>query len=195
MTSQPLRKLTVSALFLALGVVLPLAFHLFGIAGSVFLPMHWAVILGGSFLGPLWGAVVGALCPFLNFLITGFPRFPSLILMTPEMLTYGLLAGLLTPRTGFWSWWQGIVILFPVLIGGRLIYGIAAFLFVPLLLGTNKVLVYFAGAMASGIPGALMMLLVLPLLVIRIQKAMPHIFPHENQNHPHLPRQETKKIP
>jgi len=178
--SLPLRKLTVSALFLALGVVLPLAFHFFGIAGKVFLPMHWAVVIGGCLLGPWWGALIGILCPAMNFLISGFPRFPSLLLMTPEMLSYGFLAGLLVTRWGYALYWHGMVALLPALIGGRLVYGIAAVVFGPLVLGIDQPLVYIGGALASGIPGVVMMLVFIPALVIRIQKAMPQIFSHDS---------------
>jgi niacin transporter len=175
-----LRKLTISALFLALGVALPWAFHFFGMAGRIFLPMHWAVVIGGCLLGPWWGALIGLLCPVMNFLVSGFPRFPSLLLMTPEMLTYGLLAGLFVTRWGYKSYWQMMVALIPALIGGRLVYGIAAMVFGPLVLGINQPLVYIGGALASGIPGVLMMLVLIPALVTRIQKVMPSLFSTEN---------------
>jgi len=178
--SLPLRKLTVSALFLALGVALPLAFHFLGIAGRVFLPMHWAVVIGGCLLGPWWGALIGLLCPAMNFLVSGFPRFPSLLLMTPEMLTYGFLAGLLVTRWGYTSYWQGMAALLPALIGGRLVYGIAAMVFGPLVLGINQPLVYIGGALASGIPGVVMMLVLVPAVVLRIQTAMPQMFSKGN---------------
>lgn len=180
--SLSLKKMIISALFIALGIILPLIFHQFGIAGRIFLPMHWPVILAGCLLSPLWGALVGVLCPSMSFLISGIPRLPSLPLMIPELLTYGFLAGLLVPRNGLKSWAQGILILLPVLIGGRLIYGIAAALLGPLLLGIDKPLAYISAALLSGIPGIIIILLLLPPLVIRIQKAMPNTFLHENQH-------------
>jgi niacin transporter len=167
----------VSALFIALGVILPLVFHQFGIAGRIFLPMHYPVILSGFLLGPLWGALVGVLCPPLSFLISGMPRLPSLLLMVPELLTYGLLAGLLSPKIGLRSWWHGAMILFSVLIGGRLVYGLAATFFGPIFLGIDNPLLYIGGALLSGLPGALIILILLPPLIIRIQKAMPTLSP------------------
>lgn len=44
--SNQVKQLTLSAFFLALGLVLPFAFHSFGPqAGTVFLPMHIPVLL------------------------------------------------------------------------------------------------------------------------------------------------------
>lgn len=166
----------VSALFIALGVILPLVFHQFGIAGRIFLPMHYPVILSGFLLGSLWGALVGALCPPLGFLISGMPQLPSLLLMVPELLTYGLLAGLLSPKSGLKSWRRGVIILLPVLIGGRLVYGLSATIFGPLLLGIDNPILYIGTALASGLPGALVILIILPPLITRIQKAMPTLF-------------------
>ena len=44
--NQSVRKLTISAMFLAVGIILPMAFHSFGPnAGATFLPMHLPVLL------------------------------------------------------------------------------------------------------------------------------------------------------
>ena len=46
--NQSVRKLTISAMFLAVGIILPMAFHSFGPnAGATFLPMHLPVLLCG----------------------------------------------------------------------------------------------------------------------------------------------------
>lgn len=58
-------KLTYTALCLALGVILPQAFHLFGGTGP-FLPMHIPVLLGGLFLDPAAGLTLGVITPILR---------------------------------------------------------------------------------------------------------------------------------
>jgi hypothetical protein len=172
-SSLSLRHLVASALFIALGVILPLVFHQFGIAGRIFLPMHWPVLMAGCLLGPLWGALVGAFCPVLSFLVSGFPRIPSLPLMVPELIAYGLFAGLLTPNTGIKSWWHGALILLPTMIAGRIIYGVMAALLGPVLLGIDKPWAYIGAALTAGIPGIAIILAFFPLLVLRIQHAIP----------------------
>ena len=65
--SNQVKQLTLSAFFLALGLVLPFAFHSFGPqAGTVFLPMHIPVLLCGFVCGPAYGALVGMLTPLLS---------------------------------------------------------------------------------------------------------------------------------
>ena len=70
--SNQVKQLTLSAFFLALGLVLPFAFHSFGPqAGTVFLPMHIPVLLCGFVCGPAYGALVGMLTPLLSSELTG----------------------------------------------------------------------------------------------------------------------------
>ena len=67
------RQLTVSGFFIALGLILPMLFHLAGGMGVVFLPMHLPVLLAGFFLGPRFGLLVGIITPLLSSLLTGMP--------------------------------------------------------------------------------------------------------------------------
>ena len=59
-------QLVLAALFTALGILLPAVFHPFGLAGSVFLPMHIPVLLCGFIVGSTYGALTGFIIPFLS---------------------------------------------------------------------------------------------------------------------------------
>lgn len=48
MYNRATRNIVLSALFIALGIIIPILFHAVGM-GSVFLPMHIPVILAGFF--------------------------------------------------------------------------------------------------------------------------------------------------
>ena len=92
---NPAPKIIVrTALFLALAVVFPIAFHQFGMAGRYFLPMHIPVLLAGFISGPISGAVTGLLAPGMSFALTGMPPSYAVPLMTLELCLYGLTAGL-----------------------------------------------------------------------------------------------------
>lgn len=57
------RKLTYTAFFIALGIILPQAFHMVGGpgAGSIFfLPIHLPVLIGAMILGPISGMLIAA---------------------------------------------------------------------------------------------------------------------------------------
>ncbi|MFQ5869123.1 MAG: ECF transporter S component [Candidatus Zixiibacteriota bacterium] len=84
-----------TALFIALGVVLPVGFHSLSILGGrMFLPMHIPVLIAGLFLGPSTGLLVGLVCPVLSFLLTGMPPPDKIITMTLELPLYGLAGGI-----------------------------------------------------------------------------------------------------
>ena len=71
------RDLILAALFVALGLLLPVMFHAIG-AGPVMLPMHIPVLLCGFICGWQYGAICGLIVPLLSSVITGMPPiFPT----------------------------------------------------------------------------------------------------------------------
>jgi hypothetical protein len=94
----PTASITGTALLLALGVALPMAFHAFPLGGRIFLPMHIPTFVAGLVLGPLAGLVVGAGSPLVSAAMTGRPPVFFMIPMVFELATYGVVAGLLRPR-------------------------------------------------------------------------------------------------
>lgn len=67
------RNLTMSALFLALGLVLPIFTGQIPQIGSMLLPMHIPVFLCGLICGGPWGALVGLILPLLRSVLFGMP--------------------------------------------------------------------------------------------------------------------------
>jgi len=93
------RKMVTAGLFIALGIVLPMAFHAVQGAGPIFLPMHIPVLMSGLILGWKYGLAVGAITPILSHFLTGMPPIapiPMLQVMIFELAAYGAIAGLLT---------------------------------------------------------------------------------------------------
>ena len=60
------RKLTLSAVFLSIGLVLPLFTMQIKEIGDTLLPMHLPVMLCGILCGYGYGATIGLLLPFLR---------------------------------------------------------------------------------------------------------------------------------
>ena len=89
------KRMILTALFVALGVVLPMAFHSIPNAGSIFLPMHIPVLLCGLICGWAYGLGCGVLAPLLSSLMTGMPPAAILPGMLCELAVYGLVSGLL----------------------------------------------------------------------------------------------------
>jgi len=165
------RTLTLTALFVALGVILPAAFHLARIGGPIFLPMHLPVLIAGLYLGPLSGTVVGLLSPPLSFLTTGMPPLspPIMPMMMPELGTYGLVAGLAYRRFR-WPLYLSLVV---ALLAGRLALGAAAAVAVAAVGFRMPPHLYVWGALVKGLPGIGIQLVLVPLLVRLLERSVP----------------------
>lgn len=91
-----LKKLIVSGLLAAFGIILPQLLHAIPNAGAVLLPMHIPVLLCGLICGWQYGLACGVITPLLSYFITGMP--PSAVLpgMLCELAVYGLVSGLVS---------------------------------------------------------------------------------------------------
>lgn len=89
------KKLTLSAIFLALGLVMPFLTMQIPEIGSMMLPMHIPVLICGFVCGWKYGLVVGFIVPLLRSLIFSMPPLIPAIAMAFELATYGAVAGTL----------------------------------------------------------------------------------------------------
>ncbi|HHV55369.1 MAG TPA: ECF transporter S component [Firmicutes bacterium] len=163
------RDLSRLALLVALGILLPLFFHLTNIPGKVFLPMHLPVLLAGFLLGPVAGLVVGLVSPLVNFVLSGMPPLspPILPVMVIELSVYGLVAG-----AGVRA--RRVEHLFLVLalamLAGRLAMGLAIWLVGPAFGWPFQPYPYVAGAVVTGLPGIVIQFVVIPPIVRAIRR-------------------------
>ncbi len=164
------KKLVLAALLLALGVVLPAATHSIPNAGSVLLPMHIPVLLCGLTCGWQYGLTCGLLAPALSHLITGMPPAAVLPSMACELAAYGLISGL---STRFIHMGKRMVDLYLQLIAsmliGRAVYGaMNALVFRA---GAYSMEVFLTAAFVTAMPGIIIQLILLPMLVLALEKA------------------------
>jgi riboflavin transporter FmnP len=163
-----------SALYLALAVVLPMAFHYFGnaigygIAGRVLLPMHIPVLIAGFLVGPASGVVVGMLAPVISYLLTQMPPPYAVPLMSMELPIYGLVAGMAYNRLKL----NIYIALIAAMVFGRIMFGLGLFvlgLFMDLPYSAAK---WFStgGAIISGLPGIALQLVLIPILVAAVKR-------------------------
>ena len=94
--NERLYKLTLSAMFLALALVLPFLTGQIQPLSKKLCPMHIPILLCGFFCGPWYGLAIGFIAPLLRFLCFGMPVIiPAGIAMSFELAAYGLVSGLL----------------------------------------------------------------------------------------------------
>ncbi len=168
-----LGRMVASAVFVAVGIILPITFHFVGAMGSIFLPMHIPVLMAGLFLGPLAGLTVGMMTPILSSLLTGMPPLlPALPLMTMELAVYGAVGGYLYRMRHL----PLVVALIAAMIAGRVAALVGVYGFANLLQLKLTPIAYAAG-LAAGLPGIAVQLIAVPLLVKRLESSF-----HKNNN-------------
>lgn len=171
MNKQQIKKLTYSAICLALCLVLPFLTGQIPQIGSALCPMHLPVLLAGFLCGPCWAAAVGAVAPLLRHAIFGgMPPLMTAIAMTFELLTYGLLTGLLyrlLPR----KMSSVYIALITAMIGGRVVWGVAQVVILGLTDNAFGWAAFWAGAVTNAIPGIIVQLVLIPILVVALQRA------------------------
>lgn len=161
-------KITMTAVLLAIGIILPTIFHATGINGKIFLPMHIPVLIGGLILGGKLGLLIGVLLPIMNHLILGMPPVPIVYTMIFELAIYGLVTGILYKNIK--------MTLVPSLICGmflgRLASGLGFFVLTYLTTGKlGSLKLFLNGAFVVGLPGIAIQLILVPVIVRQYEKS------------------------
>lgn len=163
------RKLTLSAMFMALAFVMPFLTAQIPQIGSMLCPMHIPVLLCGFFCGAPWGLMVGLVTPILRSAILGMPQmFPMAIAMAFELAAYGFVAGWLhqkLPKRPRYVY----VALIGAMVIGRLVWGAVMFAFVGFDATKFGFSAFLAGAVINAIPGIILQLVLVPVLVISLK--------------------------
>lgn len=162
------KKLVYCAVFIALGIIIPQIFHLFGgpVTGGIFLPMHIPVIAAGMLCGPLVGILTGIFTPLLSFAITGMPPIPRLWFMIVELGVYGGVAGLL-----YFKYRKNIYLSLVVsMISGRAVYGLLLTIAVRLLGITLPKSFGVIAAVTQGVPGIIIQIILVPAIVLILER-------------------------
>ncbi len=163
-------KMILAALFLALAYLLPFVTGQIPEVGKMLCPMHIPVLLCGFICGPFWGAAVGVVAPLLRSLTLGVPLFfPSAVCMALELAAYGALTGLLhrlLPRKKRYIYPSLLL----SMVGGRLIWGAAMFVCMGLSGKAFGFTAFLAGAVTGALPGIALQLVLVPAIVLALER-------------------------
>ena len=166
------KHLVLTALFLALGIVLPFFTGQIPEIGSMLLPMHLPVLLCGFVCGWPYGLAIGFITPLLRSLLFSMPpMFPKAVAMAFELAAYGTLSGLffrLLPQKNTARIYLSLI---GAMLGGRIVYGLVC---IPLM-GIAKVPysfeIFLASTVIEALPGIILQLILIPILLLALQKA------------------------
>lgn len=165
-----LKKLTYSAMSLALCMVLPFVTGQIPQIGSMLLPMHLPVLLCGFLCGWPYGLAVGLIAPLLRHAIFTMPPLMTAIPMAFELAAYGALTGLfyhLFPKKiGFLY-----VDLVAAMLGGRVVWAVVRYIMMGLGGSEFSLAVFWASGFAEAVPGMILQLVLIPILVAALRRA------------------------
>ena len=142
--SLQVRRMTYSALCLALALVLPFLTGQIPQIGSALCPMHLPVLLCGFLCGWPWGLAVGFIAPLLRGFL--YRKFPKTI--------PGIYASLLI-----------------AMICGRLVWGVVRLILAGVQGNGFTFAMFLSGAITTAIPGIIAQLVLIPAIVYAMEKA------------------------
>lgn len=165
-----IKRLTLSAMFLAIGLVLPFFTGQIRVIGNLLLPMHLPVFLCGLICGWQYGGLVGFILPLLRNSLFGMPRMPLAIPMAFELAAYGLIAGLLYAHFKRRSLPALYLSLIAAMLGGRIVWAVGR----VILAGVSDVpfgwQVFLTAGFVEAIPGIALQLTLIPILMVALDR-------------------------
>ena len=164
------KKLVITAMFVAIGIVLPLAFHTIPNAGRIFLPMHIPILLCGLIIGFPYGLACGIITPVLASLIIGMPPAAMLPAMVCELAAYGAVSSILmryVPVKNLFV--RTYISLIGAMIIGRILFGaVNAIIFQA---GSYSMQMWLTTAFITALPGIAIQIVIIPVIVLALQKS------------------------
>lgn len=169
MRKNQTKNITLSGLFIALGLLLPFLTGQIPNIGRMLLPMHIPVLLCGFVCGWPYGLITGFVTPLLRSVIFGMPPLLSAAAMAFELATYGFTTGLLykfLAKNNFFVY----VTLIVSMICGRIVWGIASLVIYGLSGSAFTWTAFLAGAFIDAIPGIILQIIVIPVIIIALKR-------------------------
>lgn len=166
------KKLTLTSMFMAVGLILPFFTGQIPHIGRMLLPMHFPVFLCALICGWRYGTVVGFTLPLLRYALFGMPIiFPTGIAMAFELATYAFVVGYLYSH----SRRQSVIVLYRSMIiamlSGRVVWGAVQILLLGIHGNRFTWQMFMGGAFLNAVPGIILQLILIPAMMIGLNRA------------------------
>ena len=177
MCNKHLFKLTLSAVFLGMGLVFPFLTGQIPQIGNMLLPMHLPVLFCGLLCVATYGGAVGFILPILRSLLFGKPLFyPAALAMAFELCAYAVAIGLLFRLFKRKNLASLFVSLIASLIIGRAVWGVAQAVLLGLSEKAFTLSAFWTSAFVTAIPGIILQLILIPSAIFALQRFNPALF-------------------
>ncbi len=161
-----IRNITLSAMFLAMGVMLPFLTGQIKEIGDTLLPMHIPVMLCGLVCGWKYGFIVGGILPFLRAVTVGMPPiYPNAVWMSAELATYGFVIGILYFSFHKKQMWWLYCCLIISMVSGRIVWGIAKAVLIGIAGKAFTIQAFILGGIIDSLPGIALQLVLIPIII------------------------------
>lgn len=164
-------NIVVSAIFIAIGLVLPFFTGQIPEIGGKIAPMHIPVLISGFVLGGKYGLLIGFMTPILRSFLFGMPvMFPFALAMAFELAAYGFLSGVIyeaLPKKNS----STIIALVIAMLLGRVVWGVASYALWSVKGMKFTLKIFMANGFINAVPGIILHILLIPTVVIALRKA------------------------
>lgn len=188
------KKIAVTAMLFAVGIVLPFITGQIPAIGRMLLPMHIPVLLCGFIVGWQYGAAIGFLLPIVRSLLFGMPPiYPTALAMAFEMAMYGFMSGFLYSHAKWQCTKMLYISLVAAMLAGRLVWAVA--MVVLLGVGGNMFTwnAFISGAFLNAVPGIVVQLILIPAIMVALKRAKVVLFSIGNENKETASRKVAQK--
>ncbi len=162
-------NLTLSAMFIAIGIFLPFITSNIREIGNMLLPMHLPVMLCGLICGWQYGLAVGFSVPLLRSLFFGMPViFPNAVGMAFELAAYGAIIAItykLLRRKNLISVYISLLV---AMISGRIIWGCTRVIMLGIWDAKFSFSMFITNAFVTAVPGVVLQFILIPILMLTL---------------------------
>ncbi len=159
-------KLVLSAMFAAIGIVLPFFTGQIKEIGNLLLPMHLPVFLCGLICGWQYGMSVGLALPLLRSLLFGMPHlYPNAVAMSAELMIYGLTVGMVYHLFKRQNIFAVYVSMISAMLFGRSVWGIVEVILLGIIGDAFTWQMFVSGAFIKSLPGIILQLILVPAIM------------------------------
>ena len=134
-------------------------------AGSVFLPMHFAVLIAALTMGIISGSIVAGTSVIFSYLLTGMPSLVRLPYMFIELVIYAVLLGVFNKKFNSYASLALTIVL------GRIIYAGVLFAVINVI-GLPTYGISVIASIKTGLPGIAIQLITVPVISIILNKGL-----------------------
>ena len=170
-----INKITIFAMFLTLGWLLPFLTFQSTEIGNMFSLMHLPVIIGGFILGPIYGILLGVVTPLTRTLMFGMPPiYPVSLAMAVELGIYGLVSGflynLLARKLNLNQILSIYISLISAMILGRAAWGFTRYFMGLAATNGFTFAMFLSGAFITAYPGIILQLILIPAVIYLLNR-------------------------